>query len=92
MTGTNYATGGLRRFPRLTSVLNPRLVAFAFAVSLGVLLVLWLQAGVGRQMARLEVEFTALKAEGFYVGVQARLRVRRLNEPAAELAPRPESR
>jgi signal transduction histidine kinase len=80
MSGTKYANGGLRHFTRLTSVLNVRLVVFAVAVSLGGLLVLWLQAGVGRQMAHLEAEFTALRAEAFYVGVQTRLRVRRLNE------------
>lgn len=80
MSGTNYSSGGFRRFTRLTPVLNVRLVVFALAVSLGVLLVLWLQAGVGRQMAHLEAEFAAFQAEAFYVGVEARIRVRRLNE------------
>ncbi|MCX6905028.1 MAG: ATP-binding protein [Verrucomicrobia bacterium] len=80
MTGTNHSTGGLGRFTRLTSLSNVRLVVFAFAVGLGVLVVLWLQAGVGHQMADLEAEFATLKAEAFYVGVQTRFSVRRLNE------------
>jgi signal transduction histidine kinase len=80
MNGTNHSNGGLRRITWLAPVVNVRLVVFALAVGLGVLLVLWLQAGVGRQMAHLEQEFSTLKAEAFYVGVQTRVQVRRLND------------
>lgn len=80
MNETFYSTGGLRRITRLPPVVNVRLVMFALAVGLGVLVVLWLQAGIGRQMVHLEAEFAALQAEAFYVGVQTRIRVRQLND------------
>jgi signal transduction histidine kinase len=80
MTGTNDSTGGLRRFTRLGPRWNARLAIFALAAGLVVLLIVWIQRSVGNQMAGLEQEFGTVKAESFYLGVQARVRFRRLNE------------
>lgn len=80
MDETNYSIGGFRRITRLAPMVSARLVIFALVVGMGVLVVLWLQTSVGRQMRRLEGEFAALKAEAFFVGVQTRVNFRRLND------------
>lgn len=85
MNGTFYSTRGLRRITRRASVYNLRLVVFAVAVALGVLLLLWIQANVGRRMAQLQQEFGAIQAEGFYVGVHMRVHFRKLNETLLSL-------
>jgi signal transduction histidine kinase len=77
-TGTNRSTRGLRRFHR-RPVINWRLFLFAPVVGLGVLLILWLQAGVGSRLKNLEGEFSALKAETFLVATQMRVQFRSLN-------------
>jgi signal transduction histidine kinase len=80
MNGTNSSTHGSRRITRHWPRWNLRLLIFAVAVAGALLLIVRIQNNVGRQMATLEEEFGALKAEGFYVGVQMRVKLRRLNE------------
>jgi len=80
MNGTNHSTYGFRRITRQWPQWNIRLALFALAVGLGVFLIVRIQGNVGSRMAQLEQEFGAIKAEGFYVGVQMRVLLRRLNE------------
>jgi signal transduction histidine kinase len=80
MIGTDYSNSGFPRFTRLGPRWNVRLALFAVAASLVVLLMVWIQRSVGSQMARLEQEFGAFKAESFYVGVRVRVSLRHLNE------------
>jgi len=79
MTGTNQSTGGAGRITRLLASWNVRLVFFTLAVGLGMLLMVWMQTSVSRQMTLLRQEFGTLKAESFYVGAQMRNSVSRLN-------------
>ncbi|MBI5386345.1 MAG: hypothetical protein HZA90_16870 [Verrucomicrobia bacterium] len=80
MSETIYSTGGFRRVSRRTPLFQLRLVLFAVALVVGVLLWLWMQASVGRRMAQLQQEFGAIRAEGFYVGVHVRTQFRKLND------------
>lgn len=75
-----YSTDGLRRITRLAPMFRLRLVIFTLALIVGVLLFLWMQASVGRQVAQVQRELGAIRAEGFYVGVHMRSHVRQLNE------------
>jgi len=80
MNGTNSSTYGFRRITRHWPRWTLRLVLFAAVVAAALLLIVRIQSNVGRQMATMEEEFGALKAEAFYVGVQMRVKLRRLNE------------
>jgi signal transduction histidine kinase len=80
MSGTNHTTGGLRRITRKWPRWDLRLAVFAAALAAGLFLIVRVQSSVGRQMAALEQELSAVKAESFYVGVRARVRLRSLNE------------
>jgi len=94
MTGTNHSTGGFRRITRLAPRWNVRLAVFALAVCLVVLLIVWIQRSVGSQMAGLEQRFGDLKAESFFVGIEARVRFRQVNERLLDyhLRPTPDNR
>ncbi len=80
MDGTNHATSGLRRITRTAPWWKGRLVVFAVAVGLAALLLVQIQSSVARRMANLGTKFGNLTAESFYVGVEMRGRLRRLND------------
>ena len=80
MSGTFYSAGGLRRASWLRPGFNLRLAAVALTLALGVSVVVWIQSSVGRRMARVQQEFGAIEAEGFYIGVTVRTRFRKLND------------
>lgn len=85
MSATFHTAGGGGRVHRPGPGFNLRLLAFGLTLALGVSLVVWVQAGVGRQMAQVQREFGAIVAEGFYVGVSARTHFRKLNDTCLSL-------
>jgi signal transduction histidine kinase len=80
MSGTNSSTRGFRRFTRHWPRWDLRLLIFAVVVTAALFLIVRVQRNVGLRMADLDEEFGAIKAESFYVGVQVRTKLRRLNE------------
>ncbi len=80
MNGTNSSTHGFRRITRHWPRWNLRLLVFTAVTVAALLLIVRIQRDVGHRMATLEEEFRVIKAEAYYVGVQMRVKLRRLNE------------
>ncbi len=80
MNGTNSSTSGFRLITRHWPRWNLRLLIFAGVVTVALFVIVRIQSNVGHQMADLKGEFGDIKAEGFYIGVQMRVKLRRLNE------------
>ncbi|MCX6922137.1 MAG: ATP-binding protein [Verrucomicrobia bacterium] len=80
MNGTNSSTGGFWRTTRRGSRWTLRLVVFACVVAAALLLIVGIQTKVSRQMAALEHKFSSAQTDDFYVGVNARVQIRRLND------------
>lgn len=80
MSGTNHSKPRLRQLSRLSPLLRRRVAGFVLAVSVGALIIGYIDASVWRQVKRLEADFAAVKTERFYHGVQIRTAIRQLND------------
>jgi signal transduction histidine kinase len=80
MSGTKYATGGLRRITRLVPPVKMRFFGFIVVVTGGGLLLSWISHTTWDQLDHLQREHSAVKSESFYLGVTLRGSIRSLNE------------
>ncbi len=80
MNGTSGFTGGLQRTTWRNPSLQVRVIGFALAVGAVALLIIAIDVNIWRAQQHLEEGFTAIKAEKFYLGVNFRVRLRKLSD------------
>jgi signal transduction histidine kinase len=80
MDATFDATPGLPGATGKAPAVRLRLAGLCLTALLGAILVLWASCTTWERVASLQGEFAGLKAENFYLGVQMRGYIQRLNE------------
>ena len=78
--GISGFTRGLRQTTWKNPSLQFRLTGFAVAVAAVAFLIVEIDSSIWREQGRLEQGFAAIKAEKFYVGVNLRVRLRKLSD------------
>ncbi len=80
MDGTIHSTGGFRRIRARRPAAKLRLVGLVATALLGSILVVWISHTTWERVTRLQSKFAGLKAENFYLGVQMKGDIQRLND------------
>jgi signal transduction histidine kinase len=78
--GTSDFTSGLPRTTWKNPSLQVRLIGFALAVAAVAFLIVGIDSNIWRAQAHLEEGFAAIKAEKFYISVNFRVSLRKLND------------
>lgn len=79
MSETNRSTADSPRLNRWAGAAQWRLVGFGLVVIVGFILVAWVKSNTWSQVDGLQARFAAIKTESFYLGVQLRSGIGRLN-------------
>jgi signal transduction histidine kinase len=80
MRGTEHSTDGFRRASRRQPPAKVRVFGFVVVVTLGALLIAWINRSIWRQVGELQTEFAAIKSESFYLATHLSGTIRTLND------------
>ena len=84
MIGTNYTTGGLRRFTSRNSPARVRRLGFVLSVICGAVALAWIVGTSVRQLNQLQRDYAASRSQSFHLGVTMRASIRAMNEKALQ--------